>query len=375
MSEEEIAMRMIVLRDADPARPLTRQWAALTPSTPFSGWEVFQGWAAGRPPGSEPFVLMAVDAQGKLVAIAPYCLERDRFGIRRLTGMGGQDAWYHDPWVLDPKHADRVAVLLVETLRKHRRDWDTSELILRPHVSGALLAELERLGKVYPEIVDWRQHQGITWTDDWEAYWQTRPAKLRETVARKAKRLAKIPHRFFRAEDHEAEGLWERLFEIQASRFASERDWGPYHDYLRLLCRSERRLGGLYLFGLEIEGQVAALELCLRRGEQVFKLTRTFDDAFTYYSPGSVLAAWVLETLHASGVRQVDPGPGHNAWKAMLQNAELGTVLLRVASPGSMRGVTRLGVTEVMIPGLKKNRLVRSSYRFACALMSGLPLT
>lgn len=368
-------MPMIVLREADPTHTLIRQWASLTPSTPFNGYEVFQGWAAGRAKGSEPFVLMAVDGRGQLLAIAPWCLERDRFGIRRLTGIGGQDAWYHDPWVLDPTQADAISGMIVEALRANRRDWDLCELILRPRQSRALLAEFGRLGKVYPEVVDWRQHQGITWTDDWEAYWQARPANIRGTVAGKGKRLARVPHRFFRAEDHEALELCERLFEIQASRFAAQRDWGLYHDYLRLVCRSERSLGGLWLFGLEIEGQVAALDLSLRRGDLVFKLTRTFDEAFSPFSPGSLLAAWVLETLHASGVRHVDPGPGHNAWKSMLQTTVIDTVQLRVASPVSMKGMGSLSLSEVLIPSLKKNPFVRSSYRLATALMSGLPLT
>lgn len=356
-------MQAIVLRDSDLSHPLTQQWAVLAPSTPFNGWEVFKAWMDQKPRGGEPFVVLLADTLGKLVAVAPWCIQRDRFGIRHLTGIGGQDAWYHDPWILAPGRSERIAATIVETLRAHRRQWDALDLILRPQVSGALLAELGKLGMTFQDAVSWRQHQAIEMGDDWSAYWASRPQKLRETVGRKGKRLGGVPHRFLVATPAEAEGMWEALFEMQAKRMPHERDWTAYHEALRLFCRGANRQGALRLYALEINDRLAALELFVRHEDRVFELTRAIDDDFNYYSAGSVLTAWAMEHLHASGVRSMDPGPGHYGWKELLKTSEIATVDAHAAVRSSLPGLAWVSWTGWLVPRLKRSSMLKRLQR------------
>ncbi len=361
---KEDHVHAFVLDHADSRHPLTQQWAALSPTTPFNGWEVFQEWNALRRPGSEPFVILLSDEYGKLAAVAPWCIERDPRGIRRLTGIGGEDAWYHDPWILRPELAPSLEEQLVRTLQAHCQSWDVLSLILRTDRNAGLRKSVARLGLSYEDRVSWRQHQKIDLGEDWSEYWSSRPRQIKDTLTRKEKRLKGIAHRFQLCAPEEAEATCDKLFELQAKRLTEMRDWKSYHEVLRVFCRAANRQGSLLVHKLEIDGGLAAASIHIRSGNHVFAITRSFDEAYNAYSPGSLLAHWTLQKLHREGIRSVDPGPGLYGWKEMLKTGEIETVQVHAASPSSLKGFGRIGWEGLLIHPLKTNpilqRMVRS---------------
>jgi CelD/BcsL family acetyltransferase involved in cellulose biosynthesis len=357
-------MNAIVIDHADPAHALTRQWAALSATTPFYSWEVFKAWHAMRRPGEEPFVILISDEQGRLAAVAPWCIVRDRSGVRKLTGIAGEDAWYHDPWIVRPELNDAIGQTLSRTLHSHARSWDKMGLILRKGQADAFRRSIRELGLTYEERVDWRQHLGVTFGEAWADYWESRPSALKTTVQRKRKRLNATAHRFYVAPPEAAEAHWEALFEMQATRMPDERDWKTYHAVLRAFCLAAHRQGSLRIYGLEIEGRLAAVILYVLSETHVFDLNRAIDESFSQYSPGSLLTHWALEHLHQEGMRSLDPGPGNHTWKQLLTTGArepipIETVHLHAASPRSLRGTAEFAWSGMLIPRLKSNPILR----------------
>lgn len=357
-------MNAIVFAHADAHHPLMRQWAALGATTPFNGWEVFQAWDAARGPDEQPFVIAVSDAQERLAAVAPWCLVRDQSRVRMLTGIGGEDAWYHDPLIVRPEHDEAIARTLIRTLRKHARDWDKLGLILRKGEADAFQSSIRQLGLSFEERLDWRQYQGVVFEEAWSEYWERRPDSLKSTVKRRGKRLASVPHRFYLASADEAEAHWEAVFRMQVKRMPDERDWKTYHALLRTFLLAAKNQGSLRPYALEIEGTLAAVLLFICVGNQAFDLTGAIDDAFGQYSPGTLLTCWALEQMHGDGVRRYDPGPGDYTWKSKLtsdcaETLRIETVIAHASSPGSWRGAADLATSGLLIEPLKRNPMLR----------------
>jgi CelD/BcsL family acetyltransferase involved in cellulose biosynthesis len=303
--------------------------------------------------------LVVTDEQERLLAIAPWVRLRDALGMRRVTGLGGEDSWYHDPWLFPGADPEAVAREIAATLRAAKRHWDLLELILRPGQSPSLVDALKRLGWSSASSIPWRQHWTIAWDDTWETYWRGRPGTLRKNISNRMKRLQEVPHRFYQATPDAAKALLPELCRFQSTSRHGLRDWEAYHAYMCLLAEDmlERNQG--IMFVLEIDGSPAALQFQSRHGDHVYGLLRAFDSEFERYSPGSLLAIWSFETMAQLGIRSVDLGPGHDDWKRNLRTASEPTVQLRVGSSGSLLGTGAIGVRDYLIPQLKQSALTR----------------
>lgn len=307
-----------------------------------------------------PFVILISDEEG-WAAIALWCLQRDGLGIRRLTGIGGADAWYHDPWLIRPGKEEAIAEALAAALREARRDWDLLDLVLRDALSAPLLKPLRKLGVSCAERIDWRQHQSASLGEDWEAYWNARPKQVRELVRRRGKKFEALEHRFLEADPETLEPLLDGLFALHQARWKAERDWSAYYQGIRAIAREAMDRGELCFYALEAEGRVLAYELLVRCGARSFELMRIVDPSPDYasLSAGSMLTAWALERMHAAGVREVDMGPGQHEWKAGLQTHLTGTVSLGVARPGRAIALAHLSWNGLIKPTLKGLPLVQ----------------
>jgi CelD/BcsL family acetyltransferase involved in cellulose biosynthesis len=300
-------------------------------------------------------------------------LTRDRLGIRRLSAIGGEDTWYHDPWIMPDADSRALAALLEDTLRKANRDWDLLDLILRPSTSAPFIDALKRLGLPCETQVPWRQHPAIHWEGDWSSYWSERSDSLRRIVARRTKRLNQRPHRFYEASRDEAKPLIEALCRLQAANFDGLRDWDSYHAFMRLIAADllDHGFGSLHV--LEIDGSPAAIQFQSRHADRVYGLLRAYDPAFESYSPGSLLAAWSFERMHQQGVRWIDLGPGENGWKQQVQTTRDETVQVQIGSPASLLALGVIGVTGYVKPQLENHGIARYLNQKIRALRAGRP--
>lgn len=349
-------MQATILTSAHAIRTLAEASATSPPPQPFAAWGVLLDWLELPDRDGKPFVIVVKDGADGLLAVAPWMLRRDRSGIRHLSAIGGEDAWYHDPWLLQADAGEAVASALTQALREARRDWDLLSLILRPEFSAPFLQALKPLGFSVENRVEWRQHPVIRFGESWERYWEARPKKIREMLSRRQRQLGQLPHRFYSASPEETPVLLEHLFRHQAANFSGVRDWSAYHAYMHLVAQAALCQGNSSLHVLEIDGRVAATQFQAHHGERAYGLLRSYDAEFGRFSPGSLLSIWGLEEMHRSGMRWIDLGPGTNDWKQLVQTESCETIQIRVSSPGSLLGMGMLGVNEVLLPRLKNSR-------------------
>ncbi len=353
-------MPCTILRDVPAIRRLADQWASAPPTTPFASWGMIRAWLESPQRHGDPFVIAMTDPQGRLQAVAPWMLTRDRLGIRRLSAIGGEDTWYHDPWIVHPTDGRALAACLEDALRQSKRDWDLLDLILRPTTSTPFIQAFKRLGWLRETHVPWRQHPAIHWEGDWNSYWSARPDSLRRLVARRSKRLSQHPHRFYEASRDEAEPMLETLCRLQAANFDGQRDWESYHAFMRLIAADMLDHGFGSLHVLEIDGKPAAIQFQSRHADRVYGLLRAYDPVFESYSPGSLLATWSFEQMHQQGVRWIDLGPGENGWKRQVQTTTDETVQIQIGSPSSLLAMGMIGVAGYLKPQLMNLGLARN---------------
>jgi hypothetical protein len=154
-------------------------------------------------------------------------------------------------------------------------------------------------------------YQGFAnWTapvDDFAAYWQSRPARLRSTVKRKA---AAAKARF-----HYLNGNFEAaLRDYEAIRAASWKAAEPHPAFLAALVQN---LAPVVRMGLlEIGDRPVAAQIWLVHGGRatIFKLVHRDDTAAL--SPGTLLTNRMIEAcLQREAVRVLDFGRGDDAYK------------------------------------------------------------
>ncbi|HEY9857848.1 MAG TPA: GNAT family N-acetyltransferase, partial [Stenomitos sp.] len=203
-----------------------------------------------------------------------------------------------------------------------------------------LLAELDGLGRAHVERIDGWQTRIIRFEAGWDAYWQQRSSQLRRTIERKEKRLACTPHRLYAADPSAFPALMAEVFERHAARWipTAQRNWESYYGMYRAIVEQALAREAVHVHVLEIEGQIAACELSIQHGDWCYAIFKTYDSAFSAYSPGSVLTKWALQRLFEHGVRQVDPGGGNDTWKEDFKTDSLRTIQPLIASPLSLTG-------------------------------------
>ncbi len=353
-------MQTTILRDMTDIRALSHGWSESAAPSPFSGWSAVESWLVQRERETEPFVILVGD-EGRWVAAAPWCLERDRWGIRQLTGIGGEDAWYHDPWILRPDKEEEIVQALIAALRSARQDWDMLQLVLRDATSSSLIKGLGSAGLAVTERIDWMQNQTAILGEDWNSYWAARPSATRELVRRRGKKLSALNPRFLEADAGNLEPLLEAMFRLHAERWHGERDWRGYYRYIRAIATEALERGDLHFYALEAEETLLALELLVRCGDRAYELLRIIDPSPRYsaYSAGSLLTAWAFERMQQCGVREIDLGPGHYDWKSALETHRTETVKLAVAQPSRLPALALVGWDGILKPYLREVPLVK----------------
>lgn len=326
-------MKIDLVRSIEQLRPFREAWSALPSTNPFGTFD-FAEDCLRLCPAQTPFVIVLSDPDG-LLAVAPWAIERGR--LRRLTGIWGEDAWFHDP-IIRPAGEKQAAVGLVRALLDHRKEWDSLHLNLRAEPEHPLLGELKRLGMVLERQIGWRQHRIMDFSDGWEAYWNGRSPSFRKKLRSLQRKLAEVPHRFLDVDAENLESLLDAIFRLHHARLGALRDWAPTYALFRGMALRAFESGTLTLSALEIKDQTAAVIMQIRYGDTGYGILTAFDPAFADLSVGTLLMMRSLERACRAGCRRIDPGGGDDEYKVRLHSAIQRTVLLDAASPASVRG-------------------------------------
>lgn len=223
-------------------------------------------------------------------------------------------------------------------LARALRGQGVGSVELHPLVPGDPLAGALRgagwLVRTAPSTVTWRM---TTAGMDFEAYWATRPARLRNTAERKAKAAAldiAIHSRFDPA-------AWERYEAVyQAS-------WKPAEGspaFLRALAEMEGQAGTLRLGIASKDGRPVAAQLWLVEGGVATIHKLAYAEDAKSLSPGTVLSmAMFRRALDLDRVEAIDFGLGDDAYKADWIDGRAPMERLVAYDLKSLRGLLALG--------------------------------
>ena len=221
-------------------------------------------------------------------------------------------------------------VLLLEAMDA---DWP----LLTPLLRGARQAGLRP--RTYRHFGNW--HRNVAGLD-WSAYLATRPARLRETIRRRAAAAARDPAVLLTLAT-EGPAVLDALAAYEAIYARSWKTPEPFPDFNRALLPGLAAEGCLRI-GVMWAGDrpIAAQYWTVRHGvATVLKLAH--DEADRARSPGTVLTAWMIrQLLDEDRVAELDFGRGDDAYKAEWVDQRRERVGVLLARPTSRRGAAAL---------------------------------
>lgn len=210
------------------------------------------------------------------------------------------------------------------------------------HNIQALQDALEGLGIVCQRrfrFYNWlhRTH-GQTFAD----YMASRPARVRNTIARKARKLARERGYSIRLyTDHQlSQGMTDYHYVYQHSWKANE----LYRPFIDGLAEGLARQGWLRLAVLYVEQQPIAAQFwfVVHDKASIFKLV--YDQAWQQYSPGSILTHYLMQqVIDSDKVSEIDFLTGNDAYKQdWMSERRKRWTLYAINPPKPKRGLARL---------------------------------
>jgi CelD/BcsL family acetyltransferase involved in cellulose biosynthesis len=271
-------------------------------------------------PGDRPVFLTVASTDGLPLAVVPLC----HLGRRRHATTTGREAssltnfytcLYRPAMAqIDPVAAAAAVAAGLAAIRENFDLLDLNSLAAESALVQALPAALQARGlwcQRYFHFGNWYEAA----PDSAEAYLAARPAALRSTLARKARRLARddrVAYRIYR----EPADLPAALAAYAQVYAASWKHAEPYPDFTAGLAAAAAAAGALRLGVCRIEGAPAAAQIWITAGGRatIFKLA--YDERFKAHSPGSLLTAHMAQAaIEADGVREIDFGRGDDPYK------------------------------------------------------------
>lgn len=165
----------------------------------------------------------------------------------------------------------------------------------------------------YRHFVNWYE---VINADTFDDYIAGRTSVLRNTYRRKEKKLFR-EHDVRVSLESEPEKIEPLVAAYETVYRASWKEPEPHPNFVPALARTAAQAGALRMGVLSVDGVPAASQIWLTAGSSatIFKLA--YDDALKKLSAGTVLTGHMMrQAIEVDGVREVDFGRGHEAYKA-----------------------------------------------------------
>ena len=191
-----------------------------------------------------------------------------------------------------------------------------AQLLLRPVPEGgpthrALAAAAARAGRPLMARTVETQAQ-IDLTGGWDDYWAALGSKLRNDVKRRRRRLEELGEvRVTPYEPASLDAALDEAFRIEASGWKGREgtaiaDRGEEERFQRLLARWADSRGWLRLWFLRLDGRPIAFRLGIEASGVFTSFKIGYLEEYAAQSPGKVLEAAVIESLHGGDCRRFD---------------------------------------------------------------------
>ncbi|HUY90590.1 MAG TPA: GNAT family N-acetyltransferase [Pirellulales bacterium] len=303
-------------------------WNELAGDVPFRRYEWLEAWWRHyERAGWELFVLAVRDAEGALVALAPWYRHRTLISGRTIAFLGSGEVCSDYLTVLAaPELAELVAVRLADWLTCEGRDeWDTIELdgIERQDpVVGGLIQALEARGCLAhrrQRIGAWR----LELPGDWKSYTSRLSKSRRGGVRTVEKRYFETGRARVRSAECAAEverGL-AILHDLHQRRRKSLGDSGCFASprfagFLAEVARRFHALGRLRLQWIELDGRPVAAEFDLSSSAAVYHYQSGIDPDAMPDKPGWLMQISALKKAIEEGFQAFDFLRGDEPYKS-----------------------------------------------------------
>jgi CelD/BcsL family acetyltransferase involved in cellulose biosynthesis len=308
--------------------------------TIFLTWEWISSWWECYAQAADRLHVITVrDHAGDLIGVLPFFQRKLRqFFLRRLKtlrliGDGSVDSDYLD-LIIAHGQEDAVFDAVWRFLRDQKRTWDVLELAGVPETSPTV-GWLERLVQQEGFLVrkETLPCAVSSLPDSWDEYLASLKPRFRTKVRSVLRKLDEgQDFRFYTVEtEHELKVGLQTLFDLHGRRWKTKGGEGVFlrpekrRFYESFAPRFLKR-GWLAFDFLELDGKVAACQLCFRYAGTQFLLQEGFDPELSPDSVGIALRALVFRKAISDGIKAYDflAGLGRHKtqWQVSVKNSE-----------------------------------------------------
>lgn len=281
---------------------------------PFQSYDwTLACWTANKR-SAELFVVTAT-AAGRLVGIAPMCIER-RSGFRILRFIADDRSDYLG--FLARSDEPEIEQAILEQLTRFEHEWDL--VLLRQLAdtytslhAGSLPASLGW------HRTRWTRSPYCAWDGDWKSFEREGPPWFRE-MRKRSRRFYRDGHRTERFTGADAVSRLAIVSEIEAKswkgRLGTARlQGGPGGELLRRAFETLGSRGEMQLWLAYVGERAAAFQLDFVLRDRLWHYQCAYDEDFGRTRAGSVLAYASLEYAWQQGIREFDYLAGEEPYK------------------------------------------------------------
>jgi CelD/BcsL family acetyltransferase involved in cellulose biosynthesis len=306
-------------------------------ASPFATWAWADAWwRQWGAPGAFAVRACRRRSDGSLAAILPLCRTRRR-PLRALRWIG------HGPGdELGPVCSAADRPLAAAALASALADEGGVMLAERLPEEDGWEALLDGL------VLEREASPVLALNGDWDAYLASRSAKLRQTLRRSERRLARARFRLADAPERLARDL-DTFFELHAARFGARsavlgaRTHAFHHDVAARALAD----GWLRLWLVELDGRPAAAWYGFRMSGREWYYQLGWDPALARESIGLALVAYSIRAAMEDGMTEYRFLRGDEPYKARFGARE--TRLVTLALAASRGGCAVLGAADAVI--------------------------
>jgi len=250
------------------------------------------------------------------VGLGVYCRARSSSDLRGLTTFYTGE---YRPVVAFDESADALLPEMLAYVTAERPRWCSLEFdYLRTDRSDA--DDLCRLLGASGFWVE-RGHRYENWylplgDMDFDAFYRARPSQMRNTIARREKKLLKahsVDVELFTSPSDDLDRAIRDYLHVYGSSWKAQE---PYPTFIPTLVRTCAELGILRLGILRVDSTPAAAQLWITQTGKALIYKLAYDEKFAEFSVGSILSREMFKAaIDGDKVREIDYGVGSEGYK------------------------------------------------------------
>jgi hypothetical protein len=258
--------------------------------------------------------------------------------MRIWKSVGWNSAWY--PYSFVPPRPESVSTFL-DYLQSRSDRWDGVLVSCPSDLEERMEAGARERGWS-PTLSTAKVLPFVTVQGSWDDYWKSLAKRLRVDVTGYLKRAEKQGTVELRkvSDREECERILERFVSLHDARWSARGQRSKYvtrerhRRFLEDVVRRAQEDERLYFPYLTLDSEPIAVAVCFLDRGKIYYVWPTFHVDFANLAPGKLLLYHILRDAFASGFREVDLGPGADAYKFLWtrQKREVSQVLFHQSS-------------------------------------------